>query len=104
MYKVEQLVVTNTKANSVDEFNIHILKAIGEDNAHKYINFVEKLNQTSDNHLILDGYAVHKIWYFRDLADAEYFVDQKETVWRKVFTSTKEVVFSYGPLKIEEIA
>ena len=59
MYKVEQLVVTNTKSNTVDEFNIYILKAIGEDNAHKYINFVEKLNQSSDNYLILDGYAVH---------------------------------------------
>ena len=57
MYKVEQLVVTNAKADNVDDFNIKLLKAIGEDHAYRYISFVEGLDHSSESKLILNGHA-----------------------------------------------
>ena len=103
-YRVEQLMVANKSFESDKDWGDHMIMAWGEENAKQYIEFISSIDHTSETTLMLNGYAVYKLWYFKTLEDAEYFVSQKEGRWREIMMSTGECVFSYGPLKIEEIS
>lgn len=103
-YRVEQFMVSNESFKTDREWDDAMIRAWGDDNAHAYLQFIEGIDHSSETKLMLNGYAVYKVWYFKTLEDAEYFVSQKEGKWRSIMMKTGKCVFSYGPLKIEEIS
>jgi hypothetical protein len=102
-YRVEQLMVSNKSFPDEKSWGEHMIMAWGKENAQEYLKFINEIDHRSESTLMLDGYAVYKLWYFNTREDAEYFVSQKEGKWREIMMSTGECVFSYGPLQVTEI-
>lgn len=98
-YIVEQFIVIDKQVPSDQEFQKYVMdkKTLAE-----YKRFVYNFDVQKTSQLMLNNRAMFTKWIFDNKQQAEEFVAKKESVWRDRVTSQEQIIYSYGPLQIEE--
>lgn len=99
-YIVEQFVVIDKAVSNDREFQNYVMdrRTLAE-----YKQFVHQYDVERTATLLLNNRAMLTKWTFDNKEHAEHFVKIKESSWRERISSQSKVVYSYGPLQVQEI-
>lgn len=99
-YVVKQFFVIDKAVTTDEEFQLYVMD---KRTLAKYKDFVHKFEVKRSARLMLNNNAMLTTWVFDNRQQAEEFVNEKESYWRDKISTQSHVLYSYGPLQIEEV-